>query len=188
MRILSIGNSFSQDAQRYLNKIAERDSVDIQTVNLFIGGCSLETHHANLINNAPNYELEINGMSVGQKVSVCDMLKSDVWDYITLQQASKLSTNFDTYLPHIKVIADYIKNHCKKAKILIHQTWAYEEGSDKLHNDAGYKTSEGMLSDICKAYDNAFKTIKADGIIPCGRAMTELSKNHNVKAYRDGLL
>ena len=41
MNILSIGNSFSQDAQQYLHRIAAADSVALNTFNLMIGGCSL---------------------------------------------------------------------------------------------------------------------------------------------------
>ena len=34
MNILAIGNSFSQDATRYLNAIAKADNVDLTVVNL----------------------------------------------------------------------------------------------------------------------------------------------------------
>ncbi len=44
MNILAIGNSFSQDATRYLYDIALSDNVNIKVVNLYIGGCSLELH------------------------------------------------------------------------------------------------------------------------------------------------
>lgn len=47
-QILSIGNSFSQDAQRYLHELAKSEGMDLQTVNLYIGGCSLERHFRNL--------------------------------------------------------------------------------------------------------------------------------------------
>ena len=39
MKVLAIGNSFSNDAMRYLHGIAKADGVDMKTVNLFIGGC-----------------------------------------------------------------------------------------------------------------------------------------------------
>ncbi len=38
MYILSMGNSFSQDAQRYLHRIAAADGVEFYICNLFIGG------------------------------------------------------------------------------------------------------------------------------------------------------
>ena len=39
MNILSIGNSFSQDAQKWLHKLAAGNGVEMDTVNLYIGGC-----------------------------------------------------------------------------------------------------------------------------------------------------
>ena len=50
MKILSIGNSFSEDAQRYLHQIANANGDDIFCANLYIGGCSLERHYNNIIN------------------------------------------------------------------------------------------------------------------------------------------
>ena len=48
MKILSIGNSFSQDAQRYLHRLAKNEGVDMKTVNLYIGGCPLRSHYLNI--------------------------------------------------------------------------------------------------------------------------------------------
>ena len=50
MKVLAIGNSFSNDAMRYLHGIAKADGVDMKTVNLFIGGCPLSRHYANIHN------------------------------------------------------------------------------------------------------------------------------------------
>ena len=47
MNILSIGNSFSQDAQRYLHRIAKADGCTLNTFNLYIGGCPLSLHYRN---------------------------------------------------------------------------------------------------------------------------------------------
>ena len=55
MKVLSIGNSFSCDAQRYLHRIAKKDGVQLKTVNLFIGGCSLRTHYLNALQDAAAY-------------------------------------------------------------------------------------------------------------------------------------
>ena len=48
MKVLAIGNSFSQDATHYLHKIAASDGVEMKVVNLYIGGCSLEQHWKNI--------------------------------------------------------------------------------------------------------------------------------------------
>ena len=57
MKILSIGNSFSQDAHRWLYKLAKLNGIELETANLYIGGCSLETHFKNLEENNAFYSL-----------------------------------------------------------------------------------------------------------------------------------
>lgn len=42
MKLLSIGNSFSTDAQRWLRDLAAAEGHDLYCVNLYIPGCSLE--------------------------------------------------------------------------------------------------------------------------------------------------
>lgn len=102
MKILSIGNSFSQDAQKYLRRLAQNDGVELKTVNLYLGGCSLRTHYLNALENRFNYVFEFNGENTGIEVSMSQVLSSDDWDIITLQQASRDSTKYETYYPYLK--------------------------------------------------------------------------------------
>ena len=127
MKILSIGNSFSQDAQRYLHELAKAEGVDIQTQNLYIGGCSLETHYQNMKGDLMEYELERNGRGTTEKTSIRIALESEDWDIITVQQASHFSWNFETYLPYIVELVEYVRALCPKVKIYIHETWPYEQ-------------------------------------------------------------
>ena len=81
MKVLSIGNSFSQDAQRYVHELAKLEGVEIQTQNLFIGGCSLERHYQNMKGDLAEYDLERNGRATTEKTSIRTALESDEWDY-----------------------------------------------------------------------------------------------------------
>ena len=69
MRILSIGNSFSQDATWYLHEIAEAGGREAETWNLYIGGCSLYRHAKNLRGALKEYSLEINGQGTAEAIS-----------------------------------------------------------------------------------------------------------------------
>ena len=101
MKILSIGNSFSQDAQRWLHSIAMASGDNIDTYNLFIGGCSLETHWNCIANNLCDYSKEGNhGEWIGN-TTVLDALKSDTFDIVTIQQASGSSGQPQTYIPYL---------------------------------------------------------------------------------------
>lgn len=185
MNILSIGNSFSQDAHRYLHRIAKADGADLKTFNLYIGGCSLYRHYKNMLTENQEYMLEMNGESTGFKVSVQEALLNREWDIVTLQQVSSQSTDYDKYQPYLNELVDLVKTCAPKAKIVIHQTWAYEEGSQKLTAVMGYKHHQEMFKDIQKAYKKAAKEIKADMVIPSGELFQKLIDAGIEKVHRD---
>ncbi len=176
MKVLSIGNSFSGNAQRYLHRLAKHNGVNMRTVNLFIGGCSLQTHYWNMLDDRDDYAYVFNGEYTGLKVSIRQALRSDSWDVVTLQQASPYSPKFATYSPYIEELAAYVRKYCPHAKIILHETWAYAEGSERLINGMHFEKAEDMLSAIRESYKKAAELISADGIIPCGEAMLAAEK------------
>ncbi len=182
MNILAIGNSFSQDATRYLHGIARSMGKKWNTANLYIGGCSLEKHFRNMHTENPAYELQWNGTNTGFYVSIKEALLSRSWDIVTLQQASHHSPFYDSYQPYLNELAAYVRALCPKAKLYIHQTWAYEANSQKLESVA-FPTPEAMFAAVEKAYDQAAADISADGIIPSGKLMLALSAHTSV--HRD---
>ena len=109
MNILSIGNSFSQDAQKWLHKLAAGNGVEMDTVNLYIGGCSLEQHRKNAVEHTEDYALEQNGESTGRSVSLSGALSLRQWDIVTLQQASHFSGMPQTNLPYLPELAAHVR-------------------------------------------------------------------------------
>ena len=144
MNVLSIGNSFSEDAQRYIHNIARSAGEVVNTYNLYIGGCPLERHFRNMMSDERKYEICVNGHHTYFYSSISEALLSCDWDVVTLQQASGFSGSYESYQPYLERLVEYVKELCPKAKIAIHQTWAYEDGSDLLKN-LGYKTRAEML-------------------------------------------
>ena len=55
MKILAIGNSFSEDSTRYLQQIAASAGEELFVRNLYIGGCSLNQHWSNMQSGAAAY-------------------------------------------------------------------------------------------------------------------------------------
>ena len=184
MKILSIGNSFSEDAQRYLHSLAAANNKDLMCVNLYIGGCPLEAHYINLTDNEKSYDFQVNGVNTNLKVSVKEVIKSNKWDYITLQQASHLSFDFNSYVPYIEKINEWIRLRCPDTKILLHQTWAYPENHERL-SEVGFGTTKEMFLKVREAYDIAQKTINSDGVIRSGEAMLEAYSAFPDIVYRD---
>ena len=104
MKILAIGNSFSEDAMYYLKNIADADGVEVKAVNLYIGGCNLERHWKNIRTDAREYQYQLNGHPQDRMVSVKEALDEEEWDYIVTQQASHDSGWQDTYEPFLHQI------------------------------------------------------------------------------------
>ena len=188
MKILSIGNSFSEDATRYLHEIAKADNYDLTTVNLFIGGCPLRTHYLNALEDSSKYLMMFNGQNTGFEVSIKQALTliSHEWDYVTFQQASYLSPDYNSYQPYLDFVADYVRKYAPKAKLLIHQTWAYAQDHSRLKELLGYDKYTDMLKDIKEAYNKAADSINAYGIIPSGEVMNMLLERGIEKVHRDG--
>ena len=61
MRVLCIGNSFSQDATRFLHQLSDGANLDLTCVNLYIGGCSLKRHWDEYTSGNESYSYEYNG-------------------------------------------------------------------------------------------------------------------------------
>ena len=174
MKILSIGNSFSEDATAYLHKISEAGSRQIDVSNLYIGGCSFEMHACNIKSGEKKYRLEYNGIYTDRKVSVNEMLKADRWDIVTVQQASYDSGIPASYGENGKYVIDYIRNTSPYSKIYFHETWSYEEGSDHpAFGKYGYSSPE-MYSAIKSASEKFCSENGNIPIIPCGEVINKL--------------
>lgn len=186
MRILAIGNSFSQDATRYLHEIAKADGSKFEVVNLYIGGCPLELHYRNMLGDYRAYDLQYNGSHTGFQVSIKEALLSRAWDVVTLQQASHLSPYYKTYQPYLNELNAYVRKCVPQARVMVHQTWAYEEGSTQFRKIPEPMTSAEMLEKIKENYDRAAREINADGIIPSGELMAKLLQNGIERVHRDG--
>jgi hypothetical protein len=184
LKILAIGNSFSQDATTYLYDIAKAALTDIKVVNLYIGGCSLETHWTNVETDAALYDYELNGQSTGRKISIKEALEEDTWDYVTIQQVSSDSGMIDSYYPYITRLSNYVKLLVPQVEQLIHQTWAYEIDSDHY----AFINYDNNQSKMYEALSASYQKVAEDlslRIIPCGKVIQAL-RSYPVFDYVNG--
>lgn len=133
IRILAIGNSFSDDAMEYLYQILENAGyTSIKLGNLYIGSCTLETHAANIVSGAGAYTYRVNTTGTWTNTnnfSSVDAIKSDEWDYISMQQASGSSGMPERYEPYLTTLIEKVGEYCPGAELMWHMTWAYQGNS-----------------------------------------------------------
>ena len=181
-RILAIGNSFSQDAMRYMYDILVKNGApakDIVLVNAYMSGQSLKGHSLNAQYDLFTYERQ----SFGTKGAITsvpnaklkDIIASNDWDYITLQQASADSGKSDTYKEdEIEFLLDFIKEHSTNPDVKVgwHTTWAYAENYDNTAFDGYSRDQIIMYNCIMEAVQE--KIVPNTGfnfIIPVGTAI-----------------
>lgn len=176
IKILAIGNSFSQDAvETYLYELAAAEGITLIVGNMYIGGCSLETHLTNIETSATAYSYRKIGTD-GKKVSkentsIQTALADEDWNYISVQQASPESGLYYTYDNHLPQITKYLRNAKPNSTLLMHQTWAYAKNSN--HSGfANYNRDQmTMYNYIVNAVWKAADLVDIDLIIPAGTAV-----------------
>jgi hypothetical protein len=170
VRLLTVGNSFSQNTTKYLDKIAEADGNTLIHHRCVIGGSGPDQHLAKAAAHEKDPKDKAGLYGTGK--SLKEELAAEKWDVITIQQASIRSHDVANYRPAINELHDLIKKHAPNSEVVIHQTWAYRVDDPRFAGTgkAGEpKTQKEMYDGLSSAYRTVAKEL---GIrrIPVGDA------------------
>lgn len=188
MKILAIGNSFSEDALTYLPEIALASGADLDLYHLVIGGSSLEQHWRNAQRNTPVYTFirkYENGFSKSEQ-TLEDGLRYTDYDYVVVQQVSGQSGIQESYEPFLSELIEYVRGFQADATLMIHQTWAYEK--DSTHADfPRYDSDQGKMHQaVIEAVANVSQAHGLN-IIPCGVAVHKARENERFDIEKGGV-
>lgn len=171
VRVLSIGNSFSRNATRFLDDLAQAGGHELVHEAIVVGGASLELHAG----KAKAHEQDAAdpaGLYANRK-SLKQMLQSDRWDVVTIQQASIKSHDVSTYQPYANQLAEFIRQHAPQAQLLIHQTWAYRVDDPRFARNSPPPGEPATQAEMYNGLRDAYQQIARQldtGIIPVGDA------------------
>ena len=178
LKILFIGNSFSDDVNTYLYDVLTAEGVtNIVLGKLYYGGCTIKRHAGNAANDIAEYTYSRNTSGVWEKTENATMLfalKNDDWDIISLQQASTQSGVADSYNEDLDALITYVNENKTNpdAKLVWHMTWAYQ--SDSTHSSfPTYGNDQmNMYNMTCDAVQQQIETRDVfSAIIPVGTAI-----------------
>lgn len=150
LKILAIGNSFSEDTMEYVYEMAETAHIEkIVIGNLHVGGCSLDLHYSKLVNNSNDYLYYYEDSRIDNEqytttsYSANTAIASEDWDFISLQQVSGSSGQASSYT-NLENIIQIVKSLCPTAKLVWNMTWAYQ--SDSTHGSfSKYNNSQKTM-------------------------------------------
>jgi hypothetical protein len=185
LHLFLIGNSFSQNATRYLPQMAAEGGHPLVIQRAELGGCSLKRHweHAAA---AEADSLDPKGKPYKGK-SLKMLLAEGTWDIITLQQYSLHSADLSTYEPYASNLYAYIKALQPQAKVVFHQTWAYRSDADgfgQTQEGSFAPTEREMWEKSRNAYHTMAKSLSM-AIIPVGDAFWKNSSDPKWGYHKD---
>ena len=178
LRILAVGNSFSDDGTEYLPGLLEAAGIhNVIVARLYIGGCSLERHCKEYEEGLTDYiyykSTNNKWETVSKNATILDGLKDEPWDIITVQEVSNNSGTYETYQNWAPKLLSIIRKEAlnPKAAIVWHMTWAYATNSDhgafKLYGN----DQKTMYDAIVSCVSRARKDFNVPVVIPSGEAI-----------------
>lgn len=194
LRILAIGNSFSDDATEYLPGLLEAAGIhNVILGRLYIGGCTLERHCKEFETQGHEYVYkksvanEWETVKRYQEGSFMDGVGDEPWDIITLQQGSPKSGRWDSYDPWLARLIEIVRQNCQNpdATIVWHQTWAYAHDYES-RNFANYTyNQELMYACIESCVEKLRRDYDIPVVIASGVAVQNLRKSGKVHTERE---
>ena len=195
IKILCIGNSFSEDTTAYAAVIATSLGFsDVLVANLFIGGCPIDKHLENLKNDLPLYRYDRNDGTGWVKIphfKISDAIRADRWDWISIQHGSsyggryadeKSYINLAELVSRIKAIAD------PETKIAFNMTWVGEPTFDRPEMIYYNRDQKRYFEAICALTEAVVAfTVGIERVCPTGTAVQNARTTVlNHKLNRDG--
>ena len=186
LKVLAIGNSFTDDPMAYFDALVRASGIDRNTLCVYSavkGGASLE-YWANICKDGVEVTISRRSGLITMpltQASLNDLLAQD-WDVVTVQQLSNLAQDADKLSPDLPYLVNQIRELCPNKDVVIafQQIWSYWEWNLQVSIDNWQK-----ISDVAKSTMD----YGIDMIIPTGTAIqnaraTGLNTPHGLT--RDG--
>ncbi|MBN1673827.1 MAG: DUF4886 domain-containing protein [Kiritimatiellae bacterium] len=175
VRVLTIGNSFSRNATRYLEEMTD----EIVLGRADFGGCSLEKHwnvvtQCDLLPDVKPYDFQLTGQETPVNMNLREILAAEPWDFVTLQQVSRQSWLADTFEPFFGNLHALVRDLAPQAQPAIHQTWAYRIDSPQM---AEWEITQQKMFEDLKANYAAMAGKYELPILPSGEAFQKARKH-----------
>ncbi len=151
LSVLTIGNSFAENASVYATEIAYANGKNLTFGYLKSPSCTIEKHYNAAVNDIAGFKFQVtspNGSGGVNKVTVKDGADTTVdapnaehgatvaealaytdWDVIVFQQESSAARSYETF-EKLPLLIEYVKTACPNAQLMFHEVWRWGTWSD----------------------------------------------------------
>ena len=146
LKVLTIGNSFAQDASWYSSEVAKANGKKLTFGYLYFPSCTLDRHYTAATENRAVFRFtvvnpdskrtQIKDVSSDFNVSdpqkcatIEEALKYYDWDVVVFQQESSNARNYDTFA-NLGNLINYVKGYLPEARLMFHEVWRWGEWAE----------------------------------------------------------
>ena len=185
LSILTVGNSFSDDAMEYVWKIATSAGVkNVILGNLYYPSCRVSWHYEMWEYGQTVYEYRVNTdghWKTTQNASFENAFGEYEWDFISFQQSAQALQSDPTLYTDLYDLMLMARERAPKAKFVWHMPWANPHNN--YHND-----TETMYRDLLTAQRMLIENYSFDDVITTGTGIQNARSSYIPKEefIRDG--
>lgn len=181
LKVLMIGNSFSQDTCYLSFQAAQAMGIeDVKIANLYIGAGSISDHIYRHKQGATAtfQQSTSNGAWSSTNATLETAVKSDDWDFIVLQQVSSLSGEAYSF-ESVNALVDIVEPMCPSARLAWNMTWAYQSDFDDARFDRYDRDQAKMYQAIVSATQSKIVTNdRIEIIVPTGTVIQNVRSSY----------
>lgn len=185
MNILSVGNSFAKDTMHYAADLAKSAGLrDFKFAFLYIGGCSINRHYNNAVNNIAQYTYYVhqeNDWQTTEECSIKEALDDAHWDVIVIQHGTGDKSRYtspESY-ENLAPLIRYIKRQLSyDVQIAFNMAWVADPESTH-HEIVSYGGNQKLMYEkVTDLTKNVVASLpEVDLILPTGTTI------QNMRAY-----
>ena len=186
LRLLSIGNSYSADQQRYVHQMAEAAGLDVTVGIAYFGSCSFNQHLSFYRNGEAPYRYIENGHRVALDTDLMFAINRHDWDFVTFQRGTEKKNYIFPNEPYLLELTKIVRELLPRAQFVYNESWVDAEGSVRPIFLDGYGGSrEYQWEKMVEGVEDARTTCGIRYITPCGRAMQLAYETFGPRMHRD---
>lgn len=181
LKVLMIGNSFSQDTCYLSFQAAKAMGIEnVEISNLYIGAGSISDHiyRHKQGSTASLQTVSPSGIWASKNATLEEAVKSNNWDFIVFQQVSPLSGEASSF-ESVNTLIDIVEPMCPSARLAWNMTWAYQSDFSDSRFDRYEKDQLKMYAAIVSATkEKIVPNDKLEIIVPTGTVIQNVRTSY----------
>lgn len=181
LKVLMIGNSFSQDTCYLSYQAATAMGIEnVEISNLYIGAGSISDHIYRHKKGATAVfqTVSSSGKWSSKNATLEEAVKSKNWDFIIFQQVSSLSGEAYSF-ESVNALINIVEPMCPSARLAWNMTWAYQSDFDDSRFDRYERNQAKMYNAIISATkEKIVPNNKLEIIVPTGTVIQNVRTSY----------